>query len=152
VLLTGRGGSHELMRVATTHGEAEVGEELLVRYVENAVAWALEHVGSTDYALRCLAFVEDAYERSNAIEVFGGDSASASAEEYGARNSTGEAPAGAFVFFDCAGPVAGDVRKWGHVGLALGDGRMVHAWGAVRVDAIAEILDLPGADGWTVPT
>jgi hypothetical protein len=40
-----------------------------------AVAWALDHVGSTGCAGRCLGFVEDAYERSNAIEVFGGDSA-----------------------------------------------------------------------------
>lgn len=68
-----------------------------------------------------------------------------------ARDSTGEAPAGAFVFFDCAGPLAGNVRNWGHVGVAPGDGRMVHAWGTVRVDAIAEIPDLPGTDAWTAP-
>ena len=45
------------------------------RYASAAVAWALERVGDDSYALRCLSFVEDAYERANAIEVFGGDTA-----------------------------------------------------------------------------
>jgi cell wall-associated NlpC family hydrolase len=119
--------------------------------VDSAVAWALARLGSEDHTLRCLAFVEDAYERPNGIEVFGADSARESATLYRADASRGPSPKGAFVFFDCEGPIRGDVRNWGHVGLALGDGRMVHAWGTVRVDPIAEVLDLPAAPGWSMP-
>ncbi len=55
------------------------------------------------------------------------------------------------MFFDCSGPVDGVRRDWGHVGLALGDGRIVHAWGDVRIDAIDEMSRLPAAGGWTLP-
>jgi cell wall-associated NlpC family hydrolase len=119
--------------------------------VERAIAWALEHIGSPAYSLRCLAFVEDAYERPNQIEVFGGSSAAESAAIYGATESSGEPPRGAFVFFDTSGPVDGAVQHWGHVGLALGDGSMVHAWSTVRVDAIHDVNRLSGAPGWSAP-
>ncbi len=38
------------------------------------IRWAESKLGSTEYAGRCLAFIEDALEISNDIEVFGGDS------------------------------------------------------------------------------
>jgi hypothetical protein len=118
-----------------------------------AVAWALARVGDEGYALRCLAFVEDAYERANDIEVFGGASATESAALYGLRPYAAEAPppAGSLVFFACGGPVEGTWRDWGHVGLALGDGRVVHAWDVVRVDPAAAIEALEPAAGWTQP-
>jgi cell wall-associated NlpC family hydrolase len=118
--------------------------------VDSAIAWAIARLGSTDHAFRCLAFVEDAYERPNGIEVFGADSARESATLYRAEASRGPVPKGAFVFFDCEGPIDDAVRNWGHVGLALGDGRIVHAWGTVRVDPIAD-LALPAAPGWSTP-
>jgi len=40
--------------------------------IENAIAWARNYLNSEDYQLRCLGFVEDAYERSNGIEMWGG--------------------------------------------------------------------------------
>jgi len=118
-----------------------------------AVAWALARVGDTGYALRCLAFVEDAYERANEIEVFGGASATESAALYGLSSYSGNEPppAGSLVFYACGGPVDGTWRDWGHVGLALGDGRVVHAWDAVRVDAAAAVEELEPAAGWTRP-
>lgn len=66
--------------------------------VDRAIDWARGWLGSTEYTTRCLAFVEDAYERSGDVEVFGGDFAHESAELYGARHRTGTPPAGAFVF------------------------------------------------------
>ncbi len=116
--------------------------------VERAIAWALARTGSTAYALRCLAFVEDAYEQANGIEVFGGSSAAESADLYGAAERTGDPPRGAFVFFATSGPADGAMRDWGHVGLATGDGRMIHAWPEVRVDPIADAPRLPAGD-WT---
>ena len=131
--------------------EPEPGSRAPALIVEWAITWALERVGSPAYSLRCLAFVEDAYERPNRIEVFGGSSASESAAIYGASASSGEPPRGAFVFFATSGPVEGVMRQWGHVGLALGDGSMVHAWSTVRVDAIHDLDRLSGAPGWSAP-
>jgi cell wall-associated NlpC family hydrolase len=54
------------------------------------------------------------------------------------------------VFFHTAGPVDGQVRDWGHVGIALGDGRLVHAWPEVRLDAIGAVPMLPSGD-WSSP-
>lgn len=49
----------------------------LETYITNAIRWAQGHLGATDYAGRCLSFVEDAYEESNHVEIFGGSSAKA---------------------------------------------------------------------------
>jgi cell wall-associated NlpC family hydrolase len=110
-------------------------------------------VGERTYPLRCLAFVEDAYERANAIEIFGGSSALESADQYGTSPYDPAAPptAGAFVFYRCEGPIDGTHHEWGHVGLSLGDGRVVHAWDEVRVDDAREVEALRPAAGWTAP-
>jgi len=47
-------------------------EDSLTKVLENSIIWARNHLNSKDYRLRCLAFVEDAYERSNEIEMWGG--------------------------------------------------------------------------------
>lgn len=114
----------------------------------NAIRWALDRMGSTDYATRCLAFVEDAVERSNGVEVFGGDDAAESSRLYGADAAEGEPSLGAFVFYESVGEWFGDRRDWGHVGLSLGDGRVVHAWDVVRVDDYRELVEMTPAPGW----
>ena len=117
---------------------------------QRAVAWALARRGDPAYAGRCLAFVEDAYERANQIEVFGGSSAAESAELYGTHpyDRASPPPIGSLVFYACSGPLGGVRRPWGHVGLAVGDGRVVHAWDVVRVDAAEAVSALPPAEGW----
>ena len=50
------------------------------KLTENMIRWAESKLDSTEYAGRCLAFIEDALEISNDIEVFGGDSAKESCE------------------------------------------------------------------------
>ena len=79
-----------------------------------AIDWALGRLGDRGYALRCLAFVEDAYERANGIEVFGGSSATESAELYGlaAYDADAPPPAGSLVFFAAEGPIDGRLRDW----------------------------------------
>jgi hypothetical protein len=118
-----------------------------------AVRWALDRVGDRGYSLCCLAFVEDAFERANAIEVFGGISATESAAQYGLHpfDDAQPPPAGSFVFYDAAGPIRGVHDNWGHVGLSLGDGRVVHAWDVVRVDPTRAVEGLQAAPGWTSP-
>lgn len=94
--------------------------------------------------------MEDAYEQANAIEVFGGSTAHESALQYGVTED-GVPPAGAFVFYDCVGTLREDFRNWGHVGLALPDGMVIHAWNAVRVDPYLAIPALAPPPGWTAP-
>jgi len=120
-------------------------------YIENAIAWAEEHLGSDGYPFLCLAFVEDAYEISNGIEMFGGSTAKESADEYGTQEMPEIPPRGAFVFYDCFGTLEGTTKNWGHVGLSLGDGRVIHAWGVVRCDHYREVEELGGAEGWSAP-
>lgn len=116
-------------------------------FVENAIAWAKAQIGSTAYTGRCLSFVEDAIEQSNDIEMFGGASAHESALEYDAAAQTGSPPRGAFVFYDWFGTLKGERKNWGHVGLALGENDIIHAWDTVRIDDSRAIEKLVSADG-----
>lgn len=121
-------------------------------YIVAAIRWAEARIGSRDYALRCLAFVEDAYEQANQIELFGGSSATESALEYGASTNVAlEPPPGAFVFYACAGLVDGQPRDWGHVGLCCGDGQVLHAWDQVRRDDYRVVETLAPAPTWDAP-
>ncbi len=119
--------------------------------ISRAIEWATARLGSPAYATRCLAFVEDAIERANDIEVFGGDSASESAELYGATGAPSAPPRGAFVFYDAVGKIQGFERSWGHVGLSVGGGDVIHAWDRVRIDPFEDIERLSPAPGWGAP-
>ena len=100
-------------------------------------------------------FIEDALEKSNGIEIFGGDTAKESALLYADGMRQGIPERGAFVFYDCIcqgpdGPV-----NWGHCGISLGDGKIIHAWDMARIDDYREIEamtalsgDLPRYIGW----
>ena len=116
-------------------------------YIANAIRWAQEHLGATEYARRCLAFVEDAYEESNHVEIFGGSSAQESADEYGAAQNRGEPPIGAFVFYACSGPIRDEIKDWGHVGLCIGEGKVIHAWDKVRIEDYLDVQNLTPAAG-----
>ncbi|GAF24390.1 hypothetical protein JCM19047_4280 [Bacillus sp. JCM 19047] len=54
--------------------------------------------------------MEDALERSNNVEIFGGDSAKESAGLYDDSISEGKPPKGSFVFYDCSGPINGIIE------------------------------------------
>jgi len=54
------------------------------------------------------------------------------------------------VIYDCWGPLKGEQRNWGHIGLSTGDEKVIHAWGEVRIDDYLAIQDLY-APGWTKP-
>lgn len=120
-------------------------------FVENAINWARTQLNSTAYPARCLAFIEDAYEQSNQIEMFGGSCAKESADDYEAWKNTGPIPPGAFVFYDCFGSLKDEYKNWGHVGLSIGQGEVIHAWGPVRIDNYLDIQNLTPAPGWTKP-
>lgn len=115
--------------------------------IENMISWAENMAGNKEYAGWCLSFIEDALEKSNDIEIFGGDSARESYDLYRDAVRTGCPERGSFVFYDCLcvsedGPV-----NWGHCGIGLGDGRVIHAWDIVRTDDYLEIGNLVAVTG-----
>lgn len=120
-------------------------------FVENAVNWSLSKVGSTEYRTLCLAFVEDAYEESNDIWLDGYPSAKEESDAFKVSHSDETPPRGAFVFYDCFGTIKDVHKNWGHVGLSIGDERIVHAWDKVRVDTVRGVEELEAAEGWTKP-
>lgn len=122
------------------------------KYAEGAIAWALDKLGVTNYAGLCYAFVEDAYEFGNGIVLDGqGCTAKEAADAYGAADSSGQPPTGAYVFYNCLGTLNGEHRNWGHVGLSLGDGRVIHAWDRVRIDDLRDVEELAPAPGFERP-
>lgn len=120
------------------------------RFADNAIAWALSNKERDDYQLKCLAFVEDAYEYSNRIEMFGGDTAAESADIYAPLRS-GPPLRGSFAFYDAEGEISGIRKNWGHVGLAIEDGRLIHTWDRIRIDDHLSVEMLIPGLGWSRP-
>lgn len=113
----------------------------------NMISWAMAHMGVKNYAGWCLSFIEDALEISNNIEIFGGDSAKESCEMYSDALRTGYPERGAFVFYDCLCPGEDGPVNWGHCGIAMQDGRVIHAWDKVRIDDYRSIEGLTALTG-----
>jgi len=69
-------------------------------YISGALGWAMDKLGSTDYAYRCPAFVGDAYELGNNIWLYGqGCTATEAADVYSAQDHTGVPPEGTHVCY-----------------------------------------------------
>ena len=125
--------------------------ERLTKYertlIENMISWAIKKLGCSAYAGWCLSFIEDALEQSNGIEIFGGCSARESAELYMDGMETDTPCRGSFVFYDClcqgeAGPI-----NWGHCGICMDSGEVIHAWDVVRCDYYLAIEKLVSSAG-----
>lgn len=115
--------------------------------IENMISWAKEKIGNSRYAGWCLSFIEDALEISNNIEIFGGDSAKESCIMYYDAIRTGEPERGAFVFYDCMCPSEDGIVNWGHCGISLGEGKVIHAWDIVRIDDFMQVESLTSVIG-----
>jgi cell wall-associated NlpC family hydrolase len=119
--------------------------------VQGSLNWGEAKLGSTKYRGLCYLFVEDCYEHGNGIVLDGkGTTAKEAADAYGCLE--GEPQKGAYVFFDCTGPLNGETKNWGHIGISLGDGRVIHAWDKVRIDSVEGIENLTPPPGWTSPS
>lgn len=116
--------------------------------MNNMISWAKNQLGNKEYAGWCLSFIEDALEISNEIEIFGGDSAKESCEMYADGLRAGEPEQGAFVFYDCLCYDDDDhLVNYGHCGICLGEGRIIHAWDTVRIDDYLAIEKLTALTG-----
>lgn len=121
------------------------------KIVDNTIDWAMKYLDSTDYSFKCLGFVKDALELSNNIKIFEVNCAKESADIYQAHKSKGIPPKGSFVYYDCIGSIKGLEKNWGHVGLAIDDGLVLHTWDKIRINHYREIETLLNAPGWTKP-
>jgi len=97
-----------------------------------AVEWALSKLGDPSYHMWCLRFVANAYGASKAGFYSAQVAANALRPRDAAKGVAG-APAGSLVFFRWVDPNSGE--SLGHIGISLGDGRMVHASRTVRAEA-----------------
>lgn len=124
-----------------------LSQDRMNRLTDRMLAWAEERLGHTEYAGWCLSFAEDALEISNGIEIFGGDSARESCDLYRDALRTGEPERGALVFYDCMCMSGDGPVNWGHCGICCGNGRVIHAWDAVRKDDYRDIEALTAMTG-----
>ena len=94
---------------------------------DRAVSWALAQVGRGDYDYWCLKFSLDAYRIGAGRTVPSAGWARQWWDQRPAQQRRGDAspPKGALVFWNWTGTVDGINRNWGHVGVSLGDGRVV---------------------------
>jgi len=113
---------------------------------ERAIAWAMGEVGSETYYGLGLRFVADAYGGQNFPR-----SATILANALGPREGDlppRNAPPGALLWFNLGDEDRG--RNDGHVGISLGDGRMIHTFAKVRIDDVDKSQRwLSRYRGWT---
>ncbi len=121
--------------------------ERMEKLIDRMICWAKAQIGNTEYAGWCLSFAEDALEISNGIEIFGGDSARESYELYSDALRTDQPERGAFVFYDCLCQSKNGPVNWGHCGICLGQGQIIHAWDVVREDNYRDIEALSAMTG-----
>jgi len=105
--------------------------------VEKAIEWAeaKKATGTKSYSNWCLKFVSDAYRAAGvSAQSFGYASAAANAM---VKHYDQNPPRGAIVFWDWYGTLDGVYRNWGHVGISLGNGKVIHAdYNGIKVTSL----------------
>lgn len=129
--------------------------------IDDAIAWALSlhqartFPDGTHVEGFCLRFVQDAYEKGAAAPITRYVGARLAAERTGAMaNIDVKIPRGAFVYYDWVGSLKEKYKNWGHVGLFLGNNKMIHAFKTVRIDDIhrLHLVDDFQYKGWSWPS
>lgn len=131
------------------------------QWSENAIKWGENYadIGSKDwwdpvneigYGLR---FVANAFMLEKAEGETGSESAIEAAKNLYRFDQEPDgwenAPRGAIIFFDKEGN-----NDYGHVGIYLGDGKLIHAYGSVQETTVEEAMDKPDVGrylGWAYP-
>lgn len=126
--------------------------------IEAAIKWATDNVNNTKYKNKCLAFVKAAYSnaglsinRTDFYDSTVGDQTAKKAGEVLVTNTDKKPPRGALVFWEGFDTYGNNV---GHVGISLGNGRVVHQWGKNHtIDEITKYANLTNKSymGWGAP-
>jgi hypothetical protein len=119
--------------------------------IDKAIEWAENQLGSHEYDEYCWKFVVHAYKKTGADWILPPQLSAKEAANSLKPLKTGIPPRGTLVFYDCWGTLEEEYRNWGHVGLSIGNGDVIHAFGKVRVDNHLDIQDLSPGTGWTNP-
>lgn len=105
--------------------------------IEGAISWAYarKNAGDTSYSYYCLKFVGDAWS-SQKVGNKGYSYATLAGNDM-IKHTDKNPPRGAVVFWDWYGTVDGVYKNWGHVGIALGNGSVIHAdYNGIRVTGL----------------
>ncbi|MGH2356145.1 MAG: NlpC/P60 family protein [Chloroflexota bacterium] len=136
-----------LAKIAGSPAPNALGTPAASRKAGDAIAWARTMIGRQDWNGLCERFVEAAYGTSGVYP----SAAAAGAALITHRGKTAwrDAPPGALLYF---GPDATNSHH-GHVGIALGGGRMISATaGGVREDRLDTPYWAERFVGWAEPT
>jgi hypothetical protein len=131
--------------------------------IESAIAWGKARLGWTDWEGKCYVFVREAFwqagvskemlPKAGAIDPQKPWAVSVAKwfHDRGQLRMDQAPPRGALVFYGGNFRTAARVWHEGHVGISLGDGQIVHAFGPVRIDDYLNISGVLDHDfmGWT---
>ncbi len=95
--------------------------------VEKAISWAQQkmNAGDMSYCYWCLRFIGDAFRQGGIDNVH--YSTATQAGNALITNTDTNPPRGAVVFWDWYGTIDGIYANYGHVGISLGNGQVIHA-------------------------
>jgi len=124
---------------------------------EQAIEWGEKRKDWNDWNGLCMRFVVDAFAQKDGLPA--GLNADGWAKKLYRFNQGPEgwlqAPKGAVIFFDSdKEPVNGKLNTHGHVGIYLGEGKLIHAYGKVNETTIDEAIAKAGVGkyiGWSYP-
>ena len=112
--------------------------------VQQAIVWARSKLGTTKYAGRCQAFVADCYAYGAGMPRKSASSAKVARALWRVSTNRNSIPVGAAVYFDS--PTA---PQYGHVGLYIGGGQVIHAFSTVKQMSVDSIIACGYAwQGW----
>ena len=106
---------------------AQAATQLTTAQIETVISWAMSKLGSQSYAYLCQKFVAHAY--SQVAPLVSKETAKLAANAWCTHPGDKNPPRGATVYYNWYGRVDGVYANYGHVGIALGDGRVIHAYG-----------------------
>lgn len=104
--------------------------------VEAAIEWAKKKLGNKSYANRCQAFVADAYAYGAGMSRISASTAKQAGDWWIKDTRRDNIPVGAAVYF-----------YTNHVGLYIGNGQVINAYGSVQIHTLDKLLTLKGGDG-----
>lgn len=105
---------------------------------------AMTYLGKTGYSGLCQKFVRSVGQ-DNGLPHGGADSALQACSMWRVSTSLDNIPVGAAVYLRGK---SGDGYKYGHVGIYIGDGKVIHAQSTVRIDDLSTLLKTYTYLGW----